>query len=81
MSEPSGTDKRPDLFDLRREHHFDTSALSLATNVSETTILLALQGKPIAKVNAKRKLKKLSSFERQEYNLQTVPTKIDIRMR
>lgn len=68
---PDG-DKRPNLFDLWRQHHFDIGTLSLATNLSESTILAMLRYQPIRQKDAEKVLSKLGSQLHHDLTLETV---------
>lgn len=69
---PSQTDTRPYLFDLWKEHHFDTLMLAVASGVSPQAVRLMLRYETVSRTEAGKVLFTLSQLLHQNYTLETV---------
>jgi hypothetical protein len=72
IRDPSSNDGRPDLFDLWRQHHFDTEQVAGIAGVSEQAILCMLRFQPVPISIAKRVLAVMERLFRGGYGLATV---------
>jgi hypothetical protein len=74
--DPSSNDGRPDLFDLWKQHHFDTEQVAKIACVSEQAVLCMLRFQPVPIGVAKRVLAVVERLFQGGYNLLTVKIKI-----
>jgi hypothetical protein len=72
MNNPVDGDRRPDLFDLWKQHHFCVEALCLLYKLRQETILAMLRHKAVFRNEAAKVLCVLSKVLHQNYNLHNV---------